>query len=148
MYKGILGDDLGMAVIPTFNPDGNDYQLLGFYGSKCIGVNAASQNMAAAVAFAAFLGNEENQVLRYEKSAQIPANIAAGNSDAVKADPMATVIVNEANMASVAQPANSVFSARYWTYANAIPTEIRSGEITKDNVQEKLDNFVNSMTAE
>lgn len=61
---------------------------------------------------------------------------------------MATVIVNEANMASVAQPANSVFSARYWTYANAIPTEIRSGEITKDNVQEKLDNFVNSMTAE
>lgn len=148
LYKGILGDDLGMAVIPTFNPDGNDYQLLGFYGSKCIGVNAASQNMAAAVAFAAFLGNEENQVLRYEKSAQIPANIAAGNSDAVKADPMATVIVNEANMASVAQPANSVFSARYWTYANAIPTEIRSGEITKDNVQEKLDNFVNSMTAE
>lgn len=133
LYKGILGDDLGLAVIPTFNPDGNDYQLLGFYGSKCIGVNAQSQNMAAAVAFAAFLGNEENQVLRYELSAQIPANIAAGNSDAVKADPMATVIVNE---------------ARYWTYANAIPTEIRSGDITKDNVQQKLDDFVNAMTAE
>ena len=148
LYKGILGDDLGLAVIPTFNPDGTDYQLLGFYGSKCIGVNAHSQNMAAAVAFAAFLGNEENQLLRYELSAQIPANIAAGNSDAVKADPMATVIVNEANMASVAQPANSVFSARYWTYANAIPTEIRSGDITKDNVQAKLDDFVNAMTAE
>lgn len=148
LYKGILGDDLGLAVIPTFNPDGTDYQLLGFYGSKCIGVNAHSQNMAAAVAFAAFLGNEENQILRYELSAQIPANIAAGNSDAVKADPMATVIVNEANMASVAQPANSVFSARYWTYANAIPTEIRSGDITKDNVQAKLDDFVNAMTAE
>lgn len=148
LYKGILGDDLGLAVIPTFNPDGTDYQLLGFYGSKCIGVNAHSQNMAAAVAFAAFLGNEENQVLRYELSAQIPANIAAGSSDAVKADPLATVIVNEANMASVAQPANSVFSARYWTYANAIPTEIRSGDITKDNVQAKLNDFVDAMTAE
>ncbi len=147
-YHDVLGDDMGIAVIPTFNPDGTDYQLKGFYGSKCIGVNAQSQNMAAAVAFAAYLGNEENQLLRYEKSAQIPANINAGNSDAVKADPLATVIVEEANTASVAQPSNSVFSARYWTYANAIPTEIRSGEINKDNVQAKLDDFVASMTAE
>ncbi|MCM1145256.1 MAG: extracellular solute-binding protein [Blautia sp.] len=148
LYAGILGDDLGLAIIPTFNPDGNDYQLLGFYGSKCIGVNAQSQNMAAAVAFAAFLGNEENQILRYEMSAQIPANIAAGSSEAVMSDPLATVIVDEANNASVAQPANSVFSSRYWTYAGAIPTEIRSGEITKANVQEKLDAFVEAMTAE
>ena len=146
LYKGILGDDLGMAVIPTFNPDGTDHQLLGFYGSKCIGVNAKSQNMAAAVAFATFLGNEENQVLRYELSAQIPANMNASESEAVKADPLAAILIKESNEASVAQPANSVFSARYWTYANTIPTEIRSGEITKDNVQEKLDIFVKAMT--
>lgn len=146
LYKGILGDDLGMAVIPTFNPDGTDHQLLGFYGSKCIGVNAKSQYMAAAVAFATFLGNEENQVLRYELSAQIPANMNASESEAVKADPLAAILIKESNEASVAQPANSVFSARYWTYANTIPTEIRSGEITKDNVQEKLDTFVKAMT--
>lgn len=148
MYKDVLGDDLGLAVIPTFNPDGNDYQLKSFYGSKCIGVNAQSQNMAAAVAFATFLGNKDNQVLRYELSAQIPANIEASESSEVKADPLAFVIVQEANTASVAQPTNSVFGTRYWTYANAIPTEIRSGEITKDNVQQKLDDFVASMTAE
>ena len=146
LYKEALGDDLGMCIIPTFNPDGTDYQLLGFYGSKCIGVNAQSQNMAAAVAFAAYLGNEANQVLRYELSAQIPANMAAGESEAVKADPLASVLVEEANKASVAQPANSTFSSRYWTYAGAIPTEIRSGEINKNNVQEKLDAFVTAMT--
>ncbi len=148
LYKGILGDDLGLGVIPTFNPDGNDYQLLGFYGSKCIGVNAQSKNMAAAVAFATFLGNEENQMLRYELSGQIPTNITAGADEKVTSDPLAAVIVAEANTASVAQPTNTTFSTRYWTYANAIPTEIRSGEITKDNVQEKLDAFVSSMTAE
>ena len=147
-YKDVLGDDLGLAIIPTFNPDGNDYQMKGFYGSKEIGVNAHSKNMAAAVAFATFLGNEENQTLRYEKSAQVPANINAGASDAVKADPMAAVIVKEANEASVMQPAHPTFSSRYWTYAGAIPTEIRSGELNKDNVQEKLDTFVASMTAE
>lgn len=145
-YKNILGDDMGIGVIPTFNPDGNDYQLLGFYGSKCIGVNAHSKNMVAAVAFATFLGNEENQTLRYQKSAQIPTNINAGASEAVSADPLAAVIVKEANEASVMQPSHSVFSSRYWTYAGAIPTEIRSGAINKDNVQEKLDAFVKAMT--
>lgn len=147
MYKEALGDDLGLAVIPTFNYDGTDHQLLGFYGSKCIGVNAHSQNMAAAVAFAGFLGNEENQTIRYERSAQIPANVNSAASEAVQADPLAVVIVDEAAKASVAQPASSVFSSRYWTYANAIPTEIRSGELNKDNVQEKLDTFVSNMTA-
>ncbi len=148
MYHDVLGDDLGLAAIPTFNPDGNDYQLLGFYGSKCIGVNAKSKNMAAAVAFAAFLGNEENQVLRYEKSAQIPTNMNAAESDAVKSDALATVLVEESNNCSVMQPVNDVFAARYWTYAGAIPTEIRSGEINKGNAQAKLDTFVASMTAE
>lgn len=148
LYKGVLGDDLGMAVIPTFNFDGTDRQLLSFYGSKCIGVNAMSKNAVAAVAFATFLGNEENQTLRYEMSAQIPANINAGNSEKVKADPLATVIVNEANTASVAQPASTVFSNRYWTPAGAIATEIRSGLLTKDNVQVKMDQFVKTLTAE
>lgn len=146
LYAGILGDDLGLAVIPTFNPDGNDYQMKGFYGSKAIGVNAHSANPAAAVAFAAFLGNEENQLLRYEMSSQIPANINAGASAEVTSDPLAAVIVKEANEASVMQPSASLFSTRYWTYANAIPTEIRSGVITKDNVQQKLDDFVTAMT--
>ncbi len=148
VYKEALGDDLGIGVIPTFNPDGNDYQLLGFYGSKAIGVNAHSKNMAAAVQFASFLGNEENQLLRYEKSAQVPTNIKASESDTVKSDLLASVIVEEANTASVAQPQNAVFSARYWSYAGAIPTEIRSGALNKDNVQEKLDTFVAAMTAE
>ncbi len=148
LYHTALGDDLGMAVIPTFNPDGNDYQLLGFYGSKAIGVNAQSKNMVAAVQFAGFIGNEANQILRYELSQQVPANKAAGSSEKVMADPLATVLVNESNNASVAQPSNSVFSARYWSYAGAIPTEIRSGEITKDNAQEKLDAFVAAMIAE
>lgn len=147
-YHSALGDDLGIATIPTYNLNGKDCQLLGFYGSKCIGVSAKSKNPAAAVAFAAFLGNEENQVLRYEKSAQIPTNMKAAESEAVKADLLATVIVNESNNCSVMQPVNAVFSARYWTYAGAIPTEIRSGEINKDNAQAKLDTFVAAMTAE
>ena len=59
---------------------------------------------------------------------------------------MAAVIAQEANVASVMQPTSADFGAKYWNYANTIPTEIRSGELTKDNVQDKLDQFVKAMT--
>lgn len=145
-YKSVLGDNLGIGVIPTFNPDGKDYQLLGFYGSKAIGVNAHSQNMAAAVAFATYLGSEDQQMLRFEKSAQVPTNNNVAASDAVTSNELADVIARESSIASVAQPVYSTFSSRYWNYANTIPTEIRSGELNKDNVQAKLDAFVQAMT--
>lgn len=147
-YQDALGDDLGIGVIPTYNLNGTDYQLKGFYSSKAVGVNAHSKNMAAAVAFATYITNEENQMLRFEKSAQVPAHVDAAANEKVTSDPLSAVISREAEIASVMQPTHTTFSSRYWTYANAIPTEIRSGELNKDNIQEKLDTFVASMTAE
>ncbi len=147
-YYQALGDDLGMAVLPSYTLEGKEYQLKGFYGSKAIGVNAKSKNAAAAVAFAAYLGGEEQQIARFEKSAQIPTNIKAGETEAVQKDAMAAVIVAEANNCSVAQPTSSVFGSRYWTYADTIPVNIKTGELNKSNVQEFLDNLVKSMTAE
>ena len=147
-YHDVLGDDLGIATIPTFNPDGNDYQLLSFYSSKAIGVNAQSKNMGAAVAFAAYLGNAENQLLRFQMSAQAPTNTKASANEEVMADPLTAVIVNESNNCSVAQPVSSMFSARYWSNAGAIATEIKNGQLTKDNVQERMDTFANAMTQE
>lgn len=148
-YKDKLGDDLGMAVLPTISINGEDKQLLSFYGSKAIGVNAHSQNMAVAVAFAAYLGNEDMQLKRYEDSAQIPTNTVVANSEKIQADPLATVLIAQSSSDySVVQPKHATFSKRYWSYAGAIPTEIRSGVITKDNAQAKLDAFVEAMTAE
>lgn len=148
MYKDALGDDLGMAVIPTFNPDGNVYQLKGFYGSKAIGVNAQAANPEVAVAFAAYLGSEEMQLQRFKETGQVPTNINAGNSAEVQADEIAKVIVAEANNASVMQPTAAEFGERYWTNAGAIATEIRSGALNKDNVQEKMDTFVGTMAVQ
>ncbi|MBQ9118980.1 MAG: extracellular solute-binding protein [Lachnospiraceae bacterium] len=147
-YKKALGDDLGVAKLPTFNPDGNDYQLLSFYSSKAIGVNPQSAHLQAAVALAAYLGNEENQRKRYEETAQIPANTKASASEQVQQDVLAQVIVETVNEASVMQPANAEFSTRYWTNAGAIATEIRNGTLTKQNAQERLDLFRDAMQVE
>ncbi|MDF2611385.1 MAG: extracellular solute-binding protein family 1 [Lachnospiraceae bacterium] len=148
LYKTALGDDLGLAVIPTFNPDGTDYQLKGFYGSKAIGVNAQAKFPAVAVAFAAYLGGEEMQLQRFEETAQVPTNLTVGESAAVQADEVAAVIVSEANTASIMQPTSAEFSSRYWANAGAIATEIRSGDLNKENAQTKLDTFVSTMVVE
>jgi len=148
IYKNALGDDLGLAVIPTFNPDGKDYQLKGFYGSKSIGVNAQAAFPEVAVAFAAYLGGEEMQMQRFTETAQVPTNLNAGNSAEVQADEVASVIVAESNTASVMQPTAAEFGARYWANAGAIATEIKSGDLNKKNAQEKLDTFVSTMVVE
>ncbi len=141
-YKDILGDDLGLGVIPTFNLNGEDKQLLSFYGSKAIGVNPASKNLPVAIEFATFLGTEEMQVQRYLESGQIPTNINAGQTDEVKADPVATVIINQVANASVTQPFSAEFSAAYWPNVGGIVAEMKNGELNADTAQEKLDTFV------
>jgi arabinogalactan oligomer/maltooligosaccharide transport system substrate-binding protein len=147
-YKEVLGDDLGLAPLPTFTAGGKTHQLRGFYGSKAIGVNAHSKSMQQAVALAAFLGSEQMQIMRFVESAQIPTNMKAGNSDAVKADEIATVTMKQAETAAVMQPTNSNFGSRYWDNAGALFTEIKNGTLNHDNIQEKLDVFCKAFVIE
>jgi arabinogalactan oligomer/maltooligosaccharide transport system substrate-binding protein len=148
VYKEAIGDGLGVAVLPTFKPESADAQLKGFYGSKVIGVNALSKNPAAAVAFAAFLGGEEMQQMRFEETAQVPTNTKAGESGAVKADEVASIIVQEAAIASVAQPINANFSSKYWANASGLFAEMKSGALTKANAQQRMDTFVEALKVE
>ena len=145
MYKEVLGDNLGLAPLPTFTAGGETYQLRGFYGSKAIGVNAQTRYMEEAVALAAFLANEEMQILRFEESAQIPTNKNAGESQAIQSDELAVVIMTQADIAAVMQPTNANFGAHYWSNAGALFTEIRSGILHRENVREKMDTFCRAM---
>ena len=146
IYESILGKNLGRAILPTIVIEGEEVQLKSFYGTKCIGVNASSDSMEAAVAFAAYLGTEENQLLRYERSSQVPTNQHAASREELKSDPLVQVIIDQVEKASVVQPSGLLFSNRYWNYANTIPTEIKSGLLNKGNVQEKMNAFEAAMT--
>ena len=146
--KEILKDDLGVATIPKYKLNGQDVQLKGFYGSKAIGANAKSKNLALAIEFAAYLGGEEQQIARFNESGQVPTNKVAGEIDAVKADEVASVIVAEANNCSVAQPTDATFGSRYWSKAGLFITDIKSGALTADNAQEWLNTWVDALCAE
>ncbi len=148
IYKDILGDDLGLAVLPTFEINGEASQLKGFYGSKAIGVNSNSENLSVAIKFAEYLGGEEMQLQRFEESGQIPTNMNASKSDAVLNDEVASIIIKEVEIASVTQPLAAEFGSKYWANIGGITAEIKSGELTKDNAKEKLDVFVEAMKVE
>jgi len=146
--KKILGDDLGVATIPTFTVNGEAKQLKGFYGSKAIGVNAQSKNIALAIEFAAYLGSEEQQIARFTESGQVPTNMAAAEIEAVQNDEVAAVLVKESNECSVAQPTDATFSSRYWTKAGLILTDTKAGELTTANSQDWLNTWVDALCAE
>ena len=131
-----------MATIPTFGVNGEQIQMKSFYGSKAIGVNAKSKNPAVAVAFATFLGSEEQQVARFEKTATVPANTKAADADSVKANEMAVVIMNEANNCAIMQPYSTDFSSDFWDPCSSLCDALKSGELTKDNAKAYMDNWV------
>ena len=88
------------------------------------------------------------QMQRFKETGQVPTNLKVSGSEEVQADEIAKVIVEEANVASVMQPTSAEFSSRYWANAGGIATEIRSGELNKNNVQQKLDTFVSTLKVE
>ena len=147
-YKKELGDDLGVATIPMFTVNGQEYQMKGFYGTKAIGVNAQSKNIKVATEFATFLGTEAEQIARFEATGTLPANTKASETEAVKNDIVASVLLAESTNCSVNQPTDPTFGARYWNYAGTIKAAILNGELTDANAQEWMDNLVTQMCAE
>ena len=146
-YYKALGEDLGIAVLPTFKLNGQDVQLKSFYGAKAIGVNAQSTtergNSAAALAFAEYLGNTENQILRYELSEQVPADKTAAAQ--IEGTNLAVIYSEQVAKYSVVQPSNTNFSNKYWAAAGGLFDGINNGDVTKANAAEKLQQFVDAM---
>lgn len=85
--KTALGENYAAVKLPTYTNGLNQQVQLGsFVGSKLIGVKSTSAYLAAAHAFANYITNEENQLLRFTETGVGPSNIAAAANSAVTAD--------------------------------------------------------------
>ncbi len=142
-FKEALGDNYAATKLPTINLNGQDKQLSNFADFKLIGVNSQTKHPIPAMQLAEFLANEENQKLRFEVRSIAPTNLNLAS------DP--TVLENAAVAALSLQTSYSTLQSsipemgNYWSPAEAFGNELLSGAITKDNVQEKLDAFVDSI---
>ena len=72
-----LGDNFGVAALPTITVDGAACQLKNFSGSKAFGVKATTEYMEVATALAIYLGGESAQMAKYEARGTIPAHLGA-----------------------------------------------------------------------
>lgn len=95
--KTALGDNLGIAPLPSFTVDGESYQLVSFLGRKMLGIKpqkdaTMSRNLQA---LARFLTNKECQQKRFEAVGWGPSNKELQASDAVKASVCLKVLAEE-----------------------------------------------------
>jgi arabinogalactan oligomer/maltooligosaccharide transport system substrate-binding protein len=123
--KSILGDNLGIAELPSFTVNGKDYHLASFNGCKLMGVKPQTDKVRAAALhqLAQFLTGEACQLERFQEKGWGPSNIAAQGSDAVKAAPHLLALMAQNNYS---RPQGQI-NGSWWDIAKVIATSIKEG---------------------
>ncbi len=118
--KEALGDNYGVADLPSFTVDGESYHLGSFSGNKLMGVKPQSDPAKAAWLhkLATYLSNEECQNARFEEFGWGPSNRAAQATDAVQNDP---ALVALAQQGAYAVPQGQIHGG-WWDVAKVIAT--------------------------
>ena len=116
--KDLLGDNMGVAKLPTVEIDGQQKQLTTYMGCKLIGVNGYSQNKAEAHKLAAWLTNEQNQLKRFETRGFGPSNKNVAASEAVANNPVIAAVMEQAKFSR----AQKSVPGNYWTPMGALIT--------------------------
>lgn len=141
--KEALGDNFGVAALPTANIGGTEGQLKSFMGSKAIGVNPNAENPQVAMALAAYLAGEDAQKAHYEMRNILPTNINIEIAD----DPIAAAVTKVMTDTSIMQPLVSEMG-NYWSPAENMGNAIISGEVTHDNAAEKTEEMNTAMNTD
>ena len=136
------GDNYAATKLPTYTVADQQVQMASFSGFKLVGVNAFSENVGDAMDFAAFMTNEQSQILRFEMRRQGPSNIAALASESVMAEPAIAAVVAQAPYADVQRVGQA-----YWESAAALGKIIVNGNPDNIELQTLLDNCVAGITA-
>ncbi|MDF2678572.1 MAG: extracellular solute-binding protein family 1, partial [Bacillota bacterium] len=143
-FQTALGENYGAYKLPTITVEGTEYQLSNFADFRAFGVKSSTAYPEAAQKLAAWLGNEQSQLTRYEAIKTAPTVKALASNEVVAADLAVTALLNQSNF-STPQPATPQLS-EYWTPAIAFGTGIVNADITEANLQESLDAMVTAVT--
>ena len=145
--KEILGDNMGVAALPTFTLNGEEKQMYAYAGSKAIGVNSNTEYPVQAVELALYLGSAEAQQLHYELRNVIPCNTELLEDPEIAADPLVQAQNNTFNFTSILQPFVSQMN-NCWTPVENIGKAIRNGDVTKENAAEQTQAMEDAMNSD
>ena len=136
--KEILGDNMGVAALPTYNLNGEEKQMYAYAGSKAIGVNVHSKYMVQAIQLAIYLGGAEAQQLHYDLRTVIPCNTELLADPAIASDELVAAQNETFDRTSILQPFVASMT-NCWTPVENLGKGIRSGTITHDNAAEQTE---------
>ncbi len=118
----VLGENMGVADLPSFEVDGQSYHMGSYAGYKLMGVKPQTDavRQAALHKLAQFLTNKDSQLERFNEKAWGPSNLEALQDEAVKANPGLTAL-NEQNQYATVQ---GQIHGSWWDIAKVIGTNV------------------------
>ena len=136
--EGILGDNMGVADLPSFEVDGQLYHLGSFNGCKLMGVKPQVDPKRAAVLnlLALYLTSEDCQMERFEARAWGPSNLAAQESEAVQANPGLAALLAQSPYSI---PQGQIHGS-WWDIAKVIGEDIKNAE-DEEGLKQALQNY-------
>lgn len=145
--KTILGDNMGVAALPTFTLNGEEKQMKAYAGSKAVGVNAHADNMVAAVELGLFLSSAQAQRLHYELRTVIPCNTELLKDPEILADKLVTAQNDTFNKTSILQPFVSKMNS-CWTPVENMGKGIRNQNVTHENAAQQTADMNEAMNSD
>lgn len=140
--KAVWGDDYGAVKLPTYTCAGKQIQMSSFVGYKLLGVNENSEHLEWAHKLAEWMTNEQNQILRFERNNQGPANAKAAASDDLYDNPAIQAVVIQSEYGVLQRVGN-----HYWTPFADFGRNIAEGNPSGTDHQELIDTLVAGITA-
>ncbi len=133
-----LGENYGVAMLPTVKINGTDTQIRPFTSSKAMGVKSSTQYPEVSLNLALYLAGYDSQKYHYETRGYVPCENAL--VDEVQNDVICRV--DSATVSEIAVPRGSFTEMSFfWTPAESMGNELRDGTVTHDNAAEKTEAF-------
>lgn len=141
VVREALGDDWGVAKLPTFNLNGKPVQMKAFAGSTVYAWNPYTKHPVAADQFAAFLAGTYSQEQHYKMRSVIPSDVEVAATPEVKADAVAQAQIDTIAENSVTQPSIAEM-ANFWSTCENFGNSIYNNEVTEDNAADLTDKWM------
>lgn len=145
--KEALGDNMGVAALPTYTLNGEEKQMYAYAGTKAIGVNTHSDYMVQAIELAIWLGNAESQRLHYELRQVVPCNTELLQEEDIQKDELVMAQNTTFSDTSIIQPLVNQMN-NCWTPVENMEKGIRNGSVTHENAQEQTEQMNEAMNSD
>ena len=134
--KSALGDNMGVAELPSYTVDGQSYHLGSYKGCKLMGVKPQvdAKRGAALQKLATFLTNQQAQLERFNEVAWGPSNLKAQKNEAVLANPALTAVRNQAPYATT----QGQIHGSWWNLSTTLATAIKDSAGDVEAMQQAL----------